>query len=96
MFRRESNNTSDPKAPVMGVDHQDGIIIVVVLPGHGVLPSDEQNNNTTATPSTAGRNLPPDISQKSRVERYPHQNFSHSSSKTSQLSAFAVHSFSSA
>jgi hypothetical protein len=29
------------------------------------LPGDEQNNNTTATPSTAGRNLPPDISQKS-------------------------------
>ena len=36
MFRRGSNDTREPKAPVMGLDHQDGIIVVVVLLGDGV------------------------------------------------------------
>jgi len=36
MFCRGINDTRDPKAPVMGVDHQDGIIVVVVLLSDGV------------------------------------------------------------
>ena len=36
MFRRGSNDTRGPKAPVIGVDHQGGVIVVVVLLGDGV------------------------------------------------------------
>jgi hypothetical protein len=36
MFRQGSNDTRDPEAPVIGVDHQGEIIVVVVLLGGGV------------------------------------------------------------